>query len=250
MRIAFVPLILTIASTAPTGVQAEPQFSWTGFYVGANAGYGWGDLSTSEFTTAPNPVGIFPSPPNVSSNGKGFVGGIQAGYNYQIGRFVIGLEADYSLSGISGTGVGMLPFAGGVPGYHLTTVVQEIPWFATMRGRLGFSPADRFLLTASAGLAVGRTQVANGTMPVFPGDDCNNTSCASGSASGVSIGWAAGGVLEYALWQNVTIKSEYLFVDLGSRSMTYPVTLSGGNTVTTKSDFRAHIARVGLNFKY
>ena len=232
------------ATAAPP---AASMFNWTGFYVGAHAGYGWGDMSTSGFTTAPNPVGIFPLPPKVSPNGKGFLGGLQAGYNYQIDRFIVGLESDYSFSGINGTGVGTLPFAGG---YHLTTIKQEIPWFATVRGRLGISPTDRFLVFASAGLAYGKTQVSNGTMPISAGRDCNNTSCAFGSASGTSTGWAAGGGFEYALWQNVTIKSEYLFIDLGSRSMTYPITLSGGSTVTTKSDFQAHIARVGLNFKY
>ena len=244
-----------LVATACCGTTASAQqpnaaiFNWTGFYAGLNAGYGWGHMTTSGFTTTPNPVGIFPSPPTVSPDGKGFLGGIQAGYNHQIGRVVIGVEADYTFSGIRGTGSGTLPFAGGAPGYHLTTVTQEIPWFATVRGRLGISSTERFLLIASAGVAYGKTQVSNSTMPISAGTNCGNTSCAFGSASGTSSGWAAGVALEYALWQNVTIKSEYLFIDLGSRSMTYPATLSGGSTVTTKSDFQAHIVRAGLNFK-
>jgi outer membrane immunogenic protein len=227
-----------------------PMFNWTGFYAGLNAGYGWGDMTTSGFTVTPNPAGIFPIPPTVSPNGKGFLGGFQAGYNYQTGRFIVGLESDYSFSGIAGTGFGTQTFAPPGIGYHLTTVKQEIPWFTTVRARLGISPADRFLIFASAGLAYGKTQVSNGTMPVGAGTDCTNTGCAFGSTSGTSTGWAVSAGFEYALWQNVTIKSEYLFIDLGSRSMTYPITLSGGSTVTTKSDFQAHIVRTGLNFKY
>lgn len=249
MKKLTVSAVAAVALCSAPAIAAEPMFNWTGSYVGLHAGYGWGDMLTSGFTATPFPVGIFPIPPIVSANGTGILGGVQVGYNYQIGRFIVGLEADYSLSAITGTGFGTLPFAGGVPGYHLTTVKQEIPWFATVRGRLGISPAERFLLIASAGLAYGLTQVSSGTMPVFPGTDCTNTTCAFGSASGTSIGWTVGGSLEYALSQTVIIKSEYLFIDLGSRSMTYPATLSGGSVVTTTSDFRAHILRMGLNFK-
>ena len=68
---------------------ADPIFSWTGFYIGANAGYGFGKSDWD-----------FPAGPSTSP--KGFVGGAQLGYNYQIGSFVFGLEGDYDYSAMKG----------------------------------------------------------------------------------------------------------------------------------------------------
>ena len=107
-----------------------PRFSWTGFYVGANAGYGWGVVDTN-IAGAPN------------YNTRGFGGGIHAGYNYDIGGFVLGAEADFSFSDLKYSEV----FAG-------ATTALRVENFGSIRARVGL-PVDRFLPYVTGGFAYG-----------------------------------------------------------------------------------------------
>lgn len=99
----------------PYGYAAAPApFSWTGFYVGANVGYGWGSTN-------------FDSP-------DGFVGGFQGGYNYQFGNpFVLGIEGDFAFSGIDGG-------------------TFSADYLSTIRARAGVA-FDRFFLYGTGGIA-------------------------------------------------------------------------------------------------
>src|ERR1035438_8530934 len=76
---------------------AAPAFSWTGFYIGGDIGYGWG---TSDGTLT-NSVGAFPIP--YSADPNGIIGGGFLGYNYQINQFVVGVEADWQAADLSGS---------------------------------------------------------------------------------------------------------------------------------------------------
>jgi outer membrane immunogenic protein len=105
-----------------------PLFTWTGFYGGANVGYGFG-----KFT---------PGTLNLDS-ARGFLGGLQVGYNYQFNQVVAGLEADWQLSGIKDS-------AGGVD--------AKINNFGTVRARVGFA-ADRFMPYITGGYAFANTNV-------------------------------------------------------------------------------------------
>ncbi|WAC25687.1 outer membrane protein [Ancylobacter sp. SL191] len=104
---------------APAAYAAPaPVFSWTGFYIGANAGYGWGAADASDDT-------------------NGFLGGIQAGYNWQTaGNFVLGIEADLQASNIES------------PTYQLD-------YFGTVRARAGFA-FDQAMIYGTGGFAYGR----------------------------------------------------------------------------------------------
>lgn len=108
---------------------AEPIFSWTGFYVGANVGYGFGKSDWA-----------FPA---ASTSPKGILAGGQLGYNYQIGSFVFGLEGDYDYSGMKGDTACL----GG-------TCSTKNSWLATGRGRIGYA-FDRFLPYITGGVAFG-----------------------------------------------------------------------------------------------
>jgi outer membrane immunogenic protein len=111
---------------APPGV-AEPLFNWTGFYLGAHGGYGWGDA-----------LGINP---------RGYVVGGQAGYNYQLASgLVFGIEGDISVTGIDRT-------AGGVN--------FGMDYIGTIRPRIGFG-VDRVLLYGTGGAAFGRGDLTIG----------------------------------------------------------------------------------------
>ncbi|GGG34222.1 membrane protein [Chelatococcus composti] len=170
-----------VAPVAPAPVL--PIFTWTGFYAGVNAGYGWG-----EFSKAPG----FDDP-------DGFVGGAQIGYNYQIGQFVVGLETDIQYSDLSGK-TRPVTFADGNVGVGR----GEVEYFGTVRGRIG-AAFDRALIYVTGGLAYGETK--------FRGLD--TTAGLSFSKSKTTAGWTIGGGLEYAFTDNITAKAEYLYVDLG-----------------------------------
>jgi outer membrane immunogenic protein len=106
---------------------AHSLFNWTGFYVGGNAGWGWGSA-----------LGTDPS---------GYLIGLQAGYNFQFASGLLaGIESDIAISGIDGS-------AGGTS--------FELDYLGTVRGRLGYT-MDRFLVYGTAGLAYGRGDVSSG----------------------------------------------------------------------------------------
>ena len=118
--------------------------SWYGFYIGANAGYAWGNNSVEfgpdafygPFLLA---AGI---PTTLAGNPKGFVGGITYGSNYQFDRLVIGLDSDFDFSNIKASQT----FAGTILAVPFTaTATHEIKWFSTTRARAGL-PAKRQLV--------------------------------------------------------------------------------------------------------
>jgi outer membrane immunogenic protein len=125
-------------------------------------------------------------------------------------------------------------------------IEQDINWFGTLRGRVGILPTERLLLFAAGGLAYGGVAVSSISLAV--GGNCITSSCGTGSASATRTGPTVGGGFEYA-WSNyATFKAEYLYVDLGTLSVTYPITLAVSKATTT-STFAANIVRVGLNIK-
>jgi outer membrane immunogenic protein len=118
-------------------VAAVPVFTWTGFYVGVNAGYGWNDGTNV----------TFPDGTVISTNGNddgGFVGGAQIGYNYQIGSFVVGLEGDIQYA----------DFGDNRYDFGTAGIFEDgsDDWFGTVRARAGVA-FDRALVYATGGFA-------------------------------------------------------------------------------------------------
>jgi outer membrane immunogenic protein len=127
-------LPMRAAPPAPI-IAAAPIFTWTGFYVGVNAGYGWSNNDFDAVDLADE------------DDDGGFVGGAQVGYNYQIGSFVVGLEGDiqYADFGADGT----FDFDGdGV----FDDDFDSSDWFGTVRARAGVA-FDRALIYATGGFA-------------------------------------------------------------------------------------------------
>jgi outer membrane immunogenic protein len=155
-----------------------PAYTWSGFYIGVNGGWGWG---SSSWDSVSAPTGDF----DISG---GVVGGT-LGYNYQFQQAVLGVEGDVDWSDIDGT-----TFANCVPGCETRN-----NWLATVRGRLGYA-ADRFMPYITGGAAFGNVEAK---IPGFPG------------ASSDQAGWTVGGGIEAALVSHWTGKVEYLYVDLG-----------------------------------
>ncbi len=128
----------------------------------------------------------------------------------------------------------------------------------TTRARIGFLPSDRLLIYATGGIAYGNVQYAgsvasnfNGALS-FGGPTCAALSvCWQGSSSTASLGWTVGAGLELAVWNNVSLKVEYLFVDLGGASVTFgpTPTTTGGHPVFNFNDMIYNIVRLGFNVK-
>ncbi|MEE7457197.1 porin [Methylorubrum populi] len=254
----------------PPVFQPVPVFTWTGFYAGFNAGYGFG----TQDDRAPTVLGVGPAsllvtaPTVIAFNNResneGFVGGGQIGYNYQFtpgSGFVIGVEADAQYADF-GRNRNRFLATGPLAAQQVFNPggLSGLDFFGTVRGRLGYA-FDRTLVYGTGGFAYG----SGGGREFGTGV----------SSDDFQTGWAAGGGIEYALPTDsflnffkssaVTLKVEGLYVNLdrgtGGRgafavdnqgrtvTVTSPgvVLVSGGQQVR---DTEFAVVRAGLNYKF
>jgi outer membrane immunogenic protein len=194
-----------------------PYYNWSGFYVGGNVGYGW---ASGDGTIT---MGPFSGP--VTGSGHGIFGGAQAGYNFQTGSFVFGVEADIQLSGQKGN------FSGNA-GPNVFTGSSSIPWFGTVRGRLGYS-FDRTLLYATAGGAFGEGKI----------DGTSNITGAFTDSKNFFT-WTVGAGLEQAIFDRWSVKFEYLFFGKPNDVPTPP------GTTAISGSLKTQLVRAGLNYRF
>jgi outer membrane immunogenic protein len=248
---------------APAPVFVPPPFTWTGFYVGVNAGGLWPSGGRSASILDPN-AGIdggfvnagFPG--GLGSKSAGFIGGGQAGYNWQTGAFVLGVETDFDGSTLSksfnNVGAAFIdPFVARNLRNDFLTVngKNSLTWLGTTRGRVGYvvTPDNRLMIYGTGGVAYG------GGNSQFTAFDNTTGSFWNGNPSSSRVGWTIGGGVEYAVTNNITIKGEYLYADLGSShfnsignaasAIAFP-----GVSVAGKIDYNASIFRAGVNYKF
>ncbi len=238
------------------------SYNWSGWYWGLNGGYSAADPKVTETDGAPLFLNFTPAERVFSFDHSGFMGGIQIGHNWQIDRrWLAGLETDFDYSGIRGNKTSPIAFGGAFPGAFSADTKTE--WLGTLRARLGFLPADNFLVYGTGGLAYGEVKTSGAIINNFiaalqlgvpPAPFCNGQSiCYGGSGSKTSVGWTAGGGFEYAAASNVTFKLEYLYVNLGDQAIALApsATTTGGGSATFKfSETVYNIVRLGFNVKY
>ena len=201
---------ITGAKAADAVVQ-EPiaVFSWTGAYVGLNAGFGGGKYKHE----------IPASAMSYNPTSSGFLGGVQVGYNYQIDQWVVGVEADFQGASIKGeTEIGSEGKLG-----------TKLDWYGTVRPRAGVLATDRLLVYATGGLAYGRTKTYM------------EASDAGLSVSKTKAGWTVGAGVEYAVTDNVSLKTEYAYTDLGKAGVF-------DDKLDRTANF--HSVKFGINFKF
>jgi outer membrane immunogenic protein len=234
-------------SVAPVFAQV-PAFSWTGFYVGLNAGVSIGDVKFDGIATGAW-LGSASKPPlDTFSDGKAdktnFTGGFQLGYNYQFGAFVAGVEADVGYFSTKKTTTTVVaPGLIGPGTVNITTASGAGDYLVTLRGRLGVA-FDRFLIYATGGLAISETRINQRV------SFAATNSTASGSSSKTATGYVIGGGVEYALTNNWTIKGEYMYLDLGKNSAALFNPAFPTFTHAVESRNKAHIIRAGVNYKF
>jgi len=239
---------LGIASAADMPVKAPPPppaWSWTGFYIGLNGGYGWGTNNSANNVGCSGPgictyvaAGGFP-PVQLTPNG--FIGGGQIGYNWQVSNLVWGLEADFQGSGIKASGAQTVTPLGLVSGTD--SLQEKLPWFGTVRGRLGIPVSNNWLLYATGGLIYGDVSRSSNRMNLFTG------TTGTGSSSSVQDGWTLGSGTEVALAGRWTAKLEYLYFDLGRTSVT-SFDAVAGTYLTVSQRMAGSILRAGLNYRF
>lgn len=175
--------MVLILNTTPASAQTD----WSGFYVGAQAGYGRGIVDT--------PVN-FPLP-----DSAGALAGIFAGYNFQPQpNFVIGLEADYSYSWMDGTDP---------CGNPIWTCETEVNWTSMLRARGGYA-INNFLLYGSAGIAFAELEGSTTLGSVFPDSDTVR-------------GWTVGAGVEIEFVPNIAGRLDYRYASFGKTDLLFDI---------------------------
>jgi outer membrane immunogenic protein len=244
--VAAIAVIATIGFASCANA-ANPTY-WTGFYVGANAGWSWLDnsdvgVSGSNIVVISQPTTV---PFTVPLRPDGFLGGFQVGYNYQFApQWVFGVEADLDFANIKDSGSVGLP-AG--PPLVLTTASETIKWLGTLRARFGFLLQPTLLLYTTGGLAFGKVDYS-GNIDEFPAIPAGRLFAAS--ASPIKAGWTVGGGFEWEFMPNWSMKAEYLYFNLGSETITGPQTnpVNPAEFATYTFNTRGSIARGGINVR-
>jgi outer membrane immunogenic protein len=194
----------------------EAPFSWTGFYLGINGGYGWGRSSWSD--------PAFGADSGSFNTSGGLLGG-QLGYNWQTGPIVLGIETDADWTNIKGSTAALgvcLADGGGI-------CQTKQDWFGTTRGRIGYA-FGRFLPYVTGGVAYGDINALQST----------------GTATQTKFGWSAGGGVEYSLDRNWSAKVEYLHLDLGTASLFSAASGTSSLSVPVTDD----LVRAGINYHW
>jgi outer membrane immunogenic protein len=247
--LALAAVISVLVGAAP--VSAEDAF-WTGFYAGGNVGYGWTGVKTTDgFLETPGTVfgiaPVFPAQRYAAANSKGTLdgafGGGQLGYNAEFGAFVIGAEADIQAGDMEQS----TSFIGSDLGPTYRTS-SELNYFGTVRARLGVV-TNGVLLYGTAGLAFGQGEGAVSITPGTP-DSPGVGGPYAGKDKQSYLGYAVGGGVEVPLSEMLSLKVEYLHVDLGSETYRFNLADSDGSFVQTKEAVTLDTVRGGLNVHF
>jgi outer membrane immunogenic protein len=204
---------------------------WNGFYVGGQVGYQGGGDHTAEFATA---MGL-PTGFDRTFDSTGAVGGLHAGYNFQTGPFVLGIEGDIEASGVGGdftvsaavAAVGMGAAAGNGTDF-------ESRWQASLRGRLGYALGPT-LLYVTGGAAFADLDYASFTPAVRE------------SFRATEVGWTVGGGLEFAFTPSWSTRIEYRYTDFGQLSNMSTVAFPGS---AFQHDPNFHTVRLGVSYRF
>ncbi len=221
------------AAPVPPPIYRPGFFDWSGVYVGVNAGYGFGQSAWTDFGAT---TGNF--------NTNAFLIGGTLGANYQTGPYIVGFEGDIDWTNLSGTSssascVGISN--GGLnPGSTCTTKQN---WLGTARARIGYA-FDRVFVFGTAGAAFGNERAVlnpSGTSLSIP----------------PQLGWTVGGGVEYAVTEAISVKADYLFVQLGTASCPTAigcstVLLPPPNNTTSHGTISLYenLVRAGVNYRF
>jgi outer membrane immunogenic protein len=238
----------TFASAADMAVKARPPvvpievWNWTGFYIGAHVGAGWGE--TESTLTGASVTGLGAAAftlPFSQTSYSGFLGGVQAGANWQTGWAVLGVQGDFAGADIKGTS----------PCFVILGCTSKTDWLATVSGRVGAVVLDRGLVYAKGGVAWMNTTHSVHTPNFGLGTGIPDTIA---SKEVTHFGWLLGLGTEWMITRNWTAFVEYNYIEFEKTNQAFLLNL-GPNipvTATINSDLKntLSIAKVGVNYKF
>ncbi|RCS21345.1 porin family protein [Phyllobacterium salinisoli] len=213
-----------ILAQEPTPEYIPPAFTWSGAYIGAQAGYGWGNtrFESDEYEL------------NGKVKTKGFLGGVFAGYNWEAGNgFLLGAEADVNYANLKKSFHGSDIDEDGVTIFGAGET--KLRWEGAVRARVGYV-VDRFLPYIAGGVAFGGVKHSLALMDT-------DGNAVSESWKKTQVGWTAGGGVDYAATDNIFLRLEYRYTDLGKKDYQFL-----GEEF--KPDFKSHEIRLGVAYKF
>jgi len=239
----------------PALAKDPTPFTWTGCYIGLNAGGLSATLGHNVILPA-----VAGGPPEQqfgdSASGLGFIGGAQVGCNQQFyGDWVVGVEGDldyanrshsfntifdassYSFSSEDSYGPGSI------------SARASLRWLGTFRGRFGYAFWNRDFIFVTGGLAFGRV---NASTDASVANTIGSPFLFTGSYSAIRTGWVLGAGIEHAFTDRITAKMEYLHFDLGDFNYLVVGSNGGGNLPAiwnANGSVSGNLVRVGLNIK-
>ena len=228
------------APVAASMVGAMPPYYWSGLYVGAQAGYQWGDSEFTEIGEAGSTV----TPGTQTGAGilaaKGVVGGGHVGVNWQVGQIVFGVEADFEGSGVDGAGT--IIASTGNSAFNF-----EQKWQGSVRGRIGWA-RDRVLTYVTGGVAFAEHELAL----AFP---ATGTPLATLTRNETWTGWTLGTGVEWALWNNWTARLEHRYTKFEEERALGTTADPSTGTATFAGfsyggDIKYHTIRAGLSYRF
>ena len=222
---------------APPAPLPPPPFSWTGFYVGLNAGGSWGrDEGNYSVTPAAVTIPLF----SRTLDPNGFIGGGQIGYNWQTGSIVLGIEADIAYRHVTDSAV----FTSGI---DQVTLTGEQNWVGTVRPRIGYA-VQNWLLYVTGGLAYGSfTHSYFENRTTVPGQNRLQ------SGDTTKTGWTVGGGTEWAFNPHWSVAIEYLYMKFDDTTLSQPAQTVGGLAFAVSSATftdSSQVVRGKVNYRF
>ena len=288
LRFCFTMSVAVMLSSAAVGAElgagstSAAPYQWSRYYVGVDGGYGRVDPSVGWSGNPAAEAGYLSSgglARSTTINPRGFLGGLHAGYDHQLGRFIVGIETDLAYANIRGSGTSStgntiaLVDSSGQPLWSInnysryqSSAGQTLRALGGLRVRAGFLATDGVLIYGTGGLAYGRATlsasisntgtnnewVASSDGAVFWTEQfpaCHDI-CTSGSTSRWLVGTAVGAGLEYAFIDRWTARIEYLNYNLGTLSVTLADPRIPAYAFNASGLLAGHVARFGLTYHF
>jgi outer membrane immunogenic protein len=253
--VAITAVMAGSAFAADMPLKAPPPvlaYDWSGFYLGGVIGGAWGHTDSS----TPD-IGVIGSLTNVpvvqTTTSSGFIGGVEGGDRYQFGKLVVGWEADMTWGSQNGTSTNSFGPSFFPPLTFTRSITADTNWTGTATSTLGIAH-DRWLVYGKAGVAWSHTNYTeNSTVALALGPGFT-TGLFSGTGSENRIGWTVGTGVEWAIWNNWSVKVEYDYLDFGNKTVAVNGTLlpaiGGGIAYSHGIEDTTHVNQVkgGLNW--